>query len=69
MLWRNGCDGKVLRCGAGNRIDINIYIPANMPVERGSVNRCFQVEIFSQEVGCGKLGRGHRPISTARGNM
>jgi hypothetical protein len=19
MLWRNGCDGKVLRCGAGNR--------------------------------------------------
>jgi hypothetical protein len=19
MLWRNGCDGKVLRCGAGDR--------------------------------------------------
>ena len=19
MLWRYGCDGKVLRCGAGNR--------------------------------------------------
>jgi hypothetical protein len=19
MLWRSGCDGKVLRCGAGNR--------------------------------------------------
>jgi hypothetical protein len=19
MLWRNGCDGKVLRCGAGKR--------------------------------------------------
>jgi hypothetical protein len=19
MLWRNGCDGKVLRCGAGER--------------------------------------------------
>jgi hypothetical protein len=19
MLWRNGCDGKALRCGAGNR--------------------------------------------------
>ena len=19
VLWRNGCDGKALRCGAGNR--------------------------------------------------
>jgi hypothetical protein len=23
MLWRNGCDGKVLRCGAGKDININ----------------------------------------------
>ena len=33
MLWRNGCDGKVLRCGAGDRhqqvnIQILIAVPA-----------------------------------------
>ena len=37
-------------------------------LERGSVNRCFQVDFFSK-AGCGKPGRERRPISTARGNM
>jgi hypothetical protein len=26
MLWRNGCDGKVLRCGAGDRHQHSILI-------------------------------------------
>jgi hypothetical protein len=38
-------------------------------VEGGSVNRCFQVENNSRKAGCGKLGRGRLPTSTARGNM
>jgi hypothetical protein len=25
MLWRNGCDGKVLRCGAGDRHQQKLY--------------------------------------------
>jgi hypothetical protein len=38
-------------------------------LEGGSVNRCSQVGNFFRKVGYGKLGRGHWPISTARGNM
>jgi hypothetical protein len=30
MLWRNGCDGKVLRCGAGNRHQQLFWVWANL---------------------------------------
>jgi hypothetical protein len=36
MLWRNGCDGKVLRCGAG---DTHQQAPPPPPPPLGSRER------------------------------